>query len=59
MKKTRISESQIASAIKAHESGKSTADICRELGVHQATFYNWKKKIFGHGQPGATQVEGA
>ena len=44
MKKTRISESQIVAAIKQHESGKSTADICRELGVHQATFYNWKKK---------------
>lgn len=47
MKKTRISESQIVAAIKAHESGKSTADICRELGVHQATFYNWKKKYSG------------
>ena len=47
MKKTRISESQIVSAIKEHESGKSTADICRELGVHQATFYNWKKKYSG------------
>ena len=47
MKKTRISESQIVAAIKQHESGKSTADICRELGVHQATFYNWKKKYSG------------
>ncbi len=47
MKKTRISESQIVSAIKQHESGKSTSDICRELGVHQATFYNWKKKYSG------------
>jgi putative transposase len=49
MKKTRISESQIVSAIKQHESGKSTSDICRELGVHQATFYNWKKKFGGMG----------
>lgn len=47
MKKTRISESQIVAAIKQHESGKSTADICRELGVNQATFYNWKKKYSG------------
>ncbi len=47
MKKTRISENQIVSAIKEHESGKSTADICRELGVHHATFYNWKKKYSG------------
>ena len=47
MKKTRISESQIVAAIKEHESGKSTSDICRELGVHKATFYNWKKKYSG------------
>ena len=47
MKKTRISESQIVSAIKQHESDKSTSDICRELGVHQATFYTWKKKYSG------------
>jgi len=47
MKKTRISESQIVSAIKQHESVKSTSDICRELGVHQATFYTWKKKYSG------------
>lgn len=47
MKKTRISESQIVSAIKQHESGKSASDICRELGIHQATFYNWKKKYSG------------
>jgi len=47
MKKSLISESQIVAAIKAQESGKKVADICRELGVHQATFYNWKKKYSG------------
>jgi len=47
MKKSIISESQIVAAIKAQESGKKVADICRELGVHQATFYNWKKKYAG------------
>ena len=47
MKKSIISESQIVAALKAQESGKKVADICRELGVHQATFYNWKKKYSG------------
>ncbi|MCX2485268.1 transposase [Pedobacter sp. MR2016-24] len=47
MKKSIISESQIVAAIKAQESGKKVVDICRELGVHQATFYNWKKKYTG------------
>lgn len=47
MKKSKISESQVVSAIKEHEEGKSAANICRALGVHQATFYNWKKKYSG------------
>ena len=47
MKKSIISESQIVAAIKEQESGKKVADICRGLGIHQATFYNWKKKYSG------------
>lgn len=47
MKRNKFSESQIVKAIKEHESGKSAADICRELGIHQGTFYNWKKKYSG------------
>ncbi|QNK64539.1 transposase [Pedobacter sp. PAMC26386] len=47
MKKSVISESQIVAAIKEQESGKKVADICRGLGIQQATFYNWKKKYSG------------
>ena len=47
MKKSVISESQIVAAIKEQESGKKVADICRDFGIHQATFYNWKKKYSG------------
>jgi len=47
MKKSVISESQIVAAIKEQESGKKVADICCSLGIHQATFYNWKKKYSG------------
>jgi len=47
MKRNKFSESQIVKAIKEHESGKSASDICRELGIHQGTFYNWKKKYSG------------
>lgn len=47
MKKSKISESQIVAAIKEHEAGKTVADICRGLGVHQVTFYSWKKKYSG------------
>ncbi|WP_449415905.1 transposase [Pedobacter hartonius] len=37
----------MVAAIKEQESGKTLADICRALSVHQATFYNWKKKYSG------------
>jgi putative transposase len=47
MKKSVISESQIVAAIEEQESGKKVADTCRGLGIHQATFYNWKKKYSG------------
>ena len=47
MKKTRFTESQIVAAIKKQESGISTKDVCRELGVSEATFYNWKAKYGG------------
>jgi Transposase len=33
------SEEQIIAALKRHESGAKTTDICRQLGVSQATFY--------------------
>lgn len=47
MKKQKHSESQIVNVIKEHDAGKSAMDICRELGVHKATFYAWRKKYSG------------
>lgn len=47
MKKTRFTESQIVAAIKQQESGIPTKDVCRELGISEATFYNWKAKYGG------------
>jgi putative transposase len=47
MKKQRFTETQILKALKEHESGRSTEDVCRELGIHKATFYTWKKKYGG------------
>ena len=47
MKKSRYSERQIINILKKQEAGMKTADICREHGISQATFYNkiarWKK----------------
>ena len=47
MKKARFTESQIVAAIKKQESGVSVRDLCRELGISDATFYNWKAKYGG------------
>ena len=47
MKKTIFTESQIVAAIKKQESGISTKEVARELGVSEATFYNWKAKYGG------------
>ena len=47
MKKSRYTEEQIIGILKQHEAGVKTADLCREHGVSDATFYNWKSKYGG------------
>lgn len=39
MKKSRFTEEQIAYALRQAESGTAIADVCRQLGVSEATFY--------------------
>jgi putative transposase len=47
MKKTKFSETQIVSMLKKQEAGMKVADICRDCGISDATFYNWKAKYGG------------
>ena len=47
MKTSRFSEEQVAYALRQAESGTAVSDVCRQLGVSEATFYVWKKK-FAH-----------
>jgi len=47
MKKSRFTESKIIKILKEQEAGRSVSEICREYGIHQATFYNWKSKYGG------------
>lgn len=47
MKSTRFSEIQIVSILKEQETGKKVSEICREHGISDATFYNWKAKYGG------------
>jgi len=47
MKKSRYSETQIVRILKEVESGKLVKDTCREYGISDATYYNWKAKYGG------------
>ena len=49
MKRSRFTEQQIAFALKQQELGVAAEEICRKLGISDATFYNWKKKFSGLG----------
>jgi putative transposase len=47
MKKSRYSEAQIVKILKEVEAGKLVKDVCREYGISDATYYNWKAKYGG------------
>ena len=49
MKKTKFTEAQIVFAVKQAESGVKVPEVCRQMGISEATFYNWKKKYGGLG----------
>ena len=49
MKKSRFTESQIVFALKQSETGVKVEEVCRQMGISVATFYNWKKKFGGLG----------
>jgi putative transposase len=45
--KSRFTEEQIVFALKKAELGTSVPDVCRKLGISDATFYTWRKKYGG------------
>jgi putative transposase len=47
MKKTRYTESQIIKVLHEVEGGRMVKDVCREYGILDATYYNWKSKYGG------------
>jgi len=49
MKRKRYTEPQIVFARQQAEAGTPVGDICRKLGVAEATFYRWKKRYGGLG----------
>ncbi len=47
MRKSKFSENQIITILKAVEAGQAVRDVCREHEVSEATYYKWKSKYGG------------
>jgi putative transposase len=54
MKKIRFTEEQITYALRQVEGGTPRADVRRQLGCSEASFYIWKKR---YGSMGMTEVK--
>jgi putative transposase len=49
MKKSKFTEAQIVFALKQSDGGVKVEEVCRKMGISEATFYSWKKKYGGLG----------
>jgi len=49
MRKSKYTDEQIAFALRQAEGGTRVSEICRKIGISEATFFNWKKKYGGLG----------
>jgi putative transposase len=57
VKRSKFTEQQIAYALKQAELGTPVEEVCRKMGISDATFYNWKKKYGGLGPSEVKQLE--
>ena len=53
MRKSRFSDEQIAYALRMADGGTPVVEVCRQIGMSEATFYTWKKK---YGELGVSEL---
>lgn len=51
MSRRKFTDAQVALVVKELENGARVEEVCRKLGVSEATVYNWKKKYAGLSTP--------
>ncbi len=49
MRKSKFTDEQIAFALRQGELGIPVAEVCRKMGVSEATYFRWKQKFGGLG----------
>ena len=47
MRRARFKETEIVRVLKEVEGGRQVKEVCREYGISDATYYNWKTKYGG------------
>ena len=47
MKRSKFTEAQIAFVLRQAEEGTAVGEVCRKVGISEATYYNWRKKYGG------------
>jgi putative transposase len=47
MKKSKFTEEQTLFALMQGDAGQPVADVCRQMGISEATYHNWKK-LYGN-----------
>ncbi len=47
MRKVRFTEHLIMAVIQSVEAERTVKDVCREAGIAEATYYNWKSRYGG------------
>jgi putative transposase len=47
MKRSRFSDQQIAFVLRQADEGTAIAEVCRKVGISEATYYSWRKKYGG------------